>query len=266
MLIELVAISAAIYKGNKSLEMDEQASKKYRKAFTRESEARQLISKKRNLADKRLENVAKKKRAIINSSLPLFVEIYSQIQKVNIHIRNETYDMIKYNDAEWSHTLQSVSLVTKKEFTNQELIVGILFKSFSGMMVEDSKRNLSAANSQVRAANVLYAQAQSISDIYDAIIERADRISALLMSMNAMFVGVLSETQKIIMQNGTNVEKYTEKEKSTLVLCVNFAVAITNLLNIPILDNNGEIAESAIQMIQTGEEYLARMNKIINEI
>ena len=249
MLIELVAISAAIYKGNKSLEMDEQASKKYSKAFTRESEARQLISKKRNLADKRLENVAKKKRAIISSSLPLFVEIYSQIQ-------NETYDMIKYNDAEWSHTLQSVSLVTKKEFINQELIVGILFKSFSGMMVEDSKRNLSAANSQVRAANVLYAQAQSISDIYDAIIERADRISALLMSMNAMFAGVLSETQKIIMQNGTNVEKYTEKEKSTLVLCVNFAVAITNLLNIPILDNNGEIAESAIQMIQTGEEYL----------
>lgn len=46
MLIELVAISAAIYKGNKSLEMDEQASKKYSKAFTRKSEARQLISKK----------------------------------------------------------------------------------------------------------------------------------------------------------------------------------------------------------------------------
>ena len=62
--------------------------------------------------------------------------------------------------------------------------------------------------------------------------------------------------RKLSCKNGTNVEKYTEKEKSTLVLCVNFALAITNLLNIPILDNNGEIAESAIQMIQTGEEYL----------
>lgn len=269
MLIELVAAAAvggaALYKGNKALEMDEKAAKKYSKAFTRECEAHKLVSQKRNLADKRLENVAKKKRAIINASLPMFVEIYEQIQKVNVQSRDTKFEMECCSDAEWNHTLQSVDIVTKKEFTNQELIVGIFLKSFSGMVVEDSKRNLSAANSQVRAANVVYSQAQSIAEVYDAIIARSDRVAALLMGMNALFMGILSQTQEIISANGTDVGKYSEKEKTTLMLCVNFAVAMTKLLDIPILDENGRIAEAAVEMIQTGEDYLTRMNELINE-
>ena len=266
MLIELAvaAAGAALYRGNQALELDSQAAKKYSKAFTRECEAHQLVAKKRQLADKRMENVVKKKKAIINSSLPMFIAVYEQIQKINVQPRNRSFDMIQYSDTEWNYMLQSVDIVAKKEFTSQELIFGIFLKTFSGMVVEDSKRNLSAARSQLSAANVAYSHAQSIAEFYDAIIERSDRITNLLINMNILFMGSISETEKIISKNGTSVGKYSDKEKTTLMLCVNFAVAMTKLLDIPVLDKNGRIAEAAVEMIQTGEDYLTRMNEIIN--
>lgn len=268
MLIELIggAISAKMLSdGNKALKMDAEAIAKYGKAFTREYEAQQLVQKKRDLADKRLENVAKKKKAIISSSLPMFVEVYGQIQKINIQQKDRKFEMIQYSDVEKANMLQSIDIVAKKEFTSKDLIVGTMFKGFSGMVVEDSKRNLSAARSQLSASNIVYSQAQSIAEVYDAIIGRSDRIAKLLMNMNALFVGVISETKRIIESNGLNIKNYSDKDKSTIVLCVNFAVAMTNLLDIPVFDENGDIAKSAVEMIQTGEEYLTRINEIINQ-
>lgn len=268
MLIEALlvgGVAKALYNGNKSLNMDAEAIAKYGKAFTRECEAQQLVDQKKQLADKRLENVAKKKRAIINSSLPMFVTVYEHIQKINIQSKDRQFEMIKFSDIERKSILGSIDIVTKKEFSSQELILGSLLKGIDGMVVEDSKRNLSAARSQVRAANVAYSQAQSIAEVYDAIIGRSDRIAKLLMNMNALFVGIISETERIISRNGDDIKKYSEKEKSVLTMCVNFAVAMTKLIDIPILDENGGMSESAAEMIQTGEEYLARMNELINQ-
>lgn len=268
MLIEALLIGGtakALYNGNKALNMDAQAIAKYGKAFTKECEAQQLVEQKKQLADKRLENVAKKKRAIINSSLPMFIAVYEQIQKIDIESKDRQFEMIQYSDIERNSILDSVEIVTKKEFTSQELILGTFLKGIDGMAVEDSKRNLSAARSQMRVANVAYSQAQSIAEVYDAVIGRSDRIAKLLMSMNALFIEIISQTEKIISVNGTDVKNYSEKDKSVMMMCVNFAVALTQLLDIPILDENSGMTDAAVEMIQTGEDYLSRMNELINQ-
>lgn len=270
MLIEFAAVAIGtsarlLREGNKALKIDAEATAKYGKAFTRECEAEQLVKQKRDLADKKLENVTKKKKAIINSSLPMFIEVYGQIQKINIQQKDKRFEMFEYSDIEKSGILKSIDIVTKKEFTSKELIVGTMFKGFSGMVVEDSKRNLSAARSQLSAANAVYSHAQSIAEVYDAIIGRSDRISKLLVNMNSLFIGIISESKKLIESKGINIKNYSEKDKSTLVLCVNFAVAMTKLIDIPVLDENGEIAQAAVEMIQTGEDYLTRINKLIND-
>ena len=270
MLIELaigaVGVGKLLSDGNKALKMDAEAIAKYGKAFTREYEAEQLVQQKRNFADKRLENVAKKKSAVITASLPMFVDVYGKIQKINIQQKTDRFEIAEISDAEKIGTLQSIGVVTKKEFTNKELIVGTMFKGIPGMIVEDSKRNLSAARSQLSAANAVYSQAQSIAEVYDAIIGRADRIAKLLMNMNALFIGVITESQRLIEKNGLDIRNYSEKEKSTLVLCVNFAVAMTKLLDIPVLDENGKIAQAAVEMIENGEAYLSKINEIMQEV
>lgn len=264
MLIELAALGALAYCADKSNRMDEQALAKRSKAYTREAEARDLVYKKRNTADKKMQIVAKRKRAVIESTLPKFIEVYRQIQKIDLTISNKN-DIMVYKNFQSCGTIQAMETVTKQTLTDKQLITEFIFKGIGGMMISDSKRNLSAASSQLSVANVVYSQAQSVAEVYDAIIGRAERISSLITRMNALFLGSISETERIISQNGTNVKAYTEQDKGVLMTCVNIAAAMSDIINIPVLDENGELCRSAVEMIQTGEVYLEQMNEIINQ-
>lgn len=264
MLIELVTLGT-LYCADKSNRMDEQALAKRSKAYTREAEARDLVNRKRNTADKKMQIVAKRKRAVIESTLPRFVEVYQQIQKIAITISDKNDLVVYKNFQSCGTTLQAMETVIKQPLTDKQLITEVIFKTLGGAMVADSKRNLSAASSQLSAANVVYSQAQSVAELYDAIIGRAERISSLIMRMNALFLGSISETERIIAQNGTNVRAYTEQDKGVLMTCVNIAGAMSDIINIPVLDENGELCRSAVEMIQTGEAYLEQMNEMINQ-
>lgn len=258
------SVGALLYSANKANEMDDAARAKYAKAFTKEAEAQQIVEQKKMYADKRLENVAKKKRAIINVSLPMFAKVYEQIQKVNIEHKDTNVDFLGYSEMRKLNILDTTDIISKKEFSDKELVLGIAFKGISGMMIEDSKRNLSAANSQMSAANVVYSQAKSISALYDAIAERANRIAKLLASMNALFIGSISETEDTINRNGLDVRNYSERDKTTLMMCVNIAVAMTDLLKIPVVDENGQITQAAVDMLLAGEESLNKINEAMN--
>ena len=264
MLIELATLGVLAYSADKSNRMDQQALAKRSKAYTREAEARDLVNQKRNTVDKKMQIVAKRKRAVIESTLPQFVEVYQQIQKIDLTISDKN-ELAVYNNFRSSGVLQSMQTVTTKQLTDRQLIVEVVFKGIAGSMIADSERNLSAARSQLSAANVVYSQARSVAEVYDAIIGRAERISSLIMRMNALFLGSISETERIIAQNGTNVKTYTEQDKGVLMTCVNIAAAMANVINIPVLDENGELCKSAIEMIQTGEAYLEQMNEIIDQ-
>ncbi len=264
MLIELVTLGALAYSADKSNRMDEQALAKRSKAYTREAEARDLIYRKRITADKTLQIVAKKKRAVIESTLPRFIEVYQQIQKIDLKISDKN-ELAVYNRFQSSNTIQVMQTVIKKPLTDGQLITEYIFKGIGGMMISDSKRNLSAAKSQLSAANVVYSQAQSVAEIYDAIIGRAKRISSLIMRMNALFLGSIFETEKIIAQNGTNAKTYNKQDMGVLMTCVNLAGAMSDIMNIPVLDENGELCQTAVEMIQTGEAYIEQMNDLINQ-
>ena len=255
MLIELAALA---YCADKSNKMDAQALAKRSKAFTKEAEARDLVYQKRSTAEKKMQNVAKKKRAIIESTLPRFVEVYQKIQKIDLTISDKN-ELAVYNQFQKSNAIQAMQVVIQKPLTDGQLIKGI-----GGMMIADSKRNLSAAKSQLSAANVVYSQAQSVAEVYDAIIGRAERIASLLMRMNALFLGSIFETEKVITQNGTNAKAYNQQDMGILMTCVNLAGAMSEIINIPVLDENGELCKAAVEMIQTGEAYIEQMNDLIN--
>ena len=263
MIIEGLAVAAAtkfVYSLNKAVTIDEKAMNQFAKAFAKNKEAQILLEEKAEFADKRLMNVAKKKRAILNRTVPKFVEVYSQIQKVELKNRPSDNEITIRNDIQNKEALNELKLTSKKSFTDKELICGLLTKGMCRLMIMDSERNLSAANSQLRSANVVYSQAESIAAFYDAIVERADRISNLLMSMNALFIRVINETEKTIHKNGFNVRNYSEYEKGLLMTCVNIAVAMTDMVNIPVVDENGAVAEAAMKTITAGEAYLKKIN------
>ena len=264
MIIEgLVLAAAACYKVNKVEKIDDKALKKYAKAFEKSEEAELLIKKKAEFTEKRLANVVKKKRAIIQNTLPKFVEVYEKIQKIEIENKTLIDEIALKNSIQKLGVLNAMALSVKKEFSDKELICGILTKGLFGMMELDSQKFLSAANSQVRASNVVYSQAQSVAEVYDAICGRADRISKLLMTMNALFIKSIDETAKVINNNGLNVRNYTERDKGVLITCVNIAGAMSDIINVPVIDEQGQICESAVKVIETGEQYITKMKKLL---
>ena len=266
MIVEGLAVAALAkmcYSADKSIKMDEQALKKYARAFERSEEAELLVRKKAEFADKRLMNVAKKKRAIVQSTVPKFVEVYSQIQKIELENKTAINEITIRNNIQKLAVLDAISLSAKKDFTDKELVCGLMTKGFAKLMEMDSERYLSAANSQMRAANVVYSQSESIGAIYDAIVARADRISNLLMAMNALFNRSINETSDTIYKNGLDVRNYTDYEKGILMTCVNIAVAISDIIDVPVVDEKGQICESAMEMILTGEKYLGKMNQAL---
>ena len=258
------AVVKTCYDITKSLELDEKALKKYSKAFEMNEEAKLLVKKKEEFTDKRLANVAKKKRAIIQDTVPRFVEAYGKIQKIEIEDKQKANELALKKSAQDLGVLNTISAISiKKPFTEQELLCGLLLKGIGNVMVMDSKRYLSAANSQVSSANVVYSQAQSIGEVYDAIVARADRISNLLMAMNALFVKSIAQTERVINANGLNVRNYSEYDKGVLMTCVNIAGAVSDIIDVPVVDNNGVLCDSALEMIETGEKYIAKMDHLM---
>lgn len=263
MIIEALAVGVLIYNVDKSTKLDEQALKKYAKAFEMNAEAELMLKNKAELVDKRLANVAKKKRAIVENTIPKFVQVYGQIQSIDIEKRNKCNE-IAINNKDKLAIYDKISISKTKKFTDKELVCGLLFKGLCGMMIEDSERYLSAAHNQMRSANVAYEQAQSVCAIYDAIIARADRISKLLMNMNAVFVKSIDETARTINKNGLDVRKYNDFDKGVLMTCVNIALAMSDIIDIPVVNPDGKICEQAMKLIVNGEKYLDEIERKIS--
>ena len=98
MIIDLILIGGGIaYAFNqtdKSAKIDEKALKKYGQAFEKSKKAEAMVKEKKEYADKRLQNIVKKKRTIIERTYPLFAEVYQDIKKINIKRKNEITESI----------------------------------------------------------------------------------------------------------------------------------------------------------------------------
>ena len=81
--------------------------------------------------------------------------------------------------------------------------------------------------------------------------------------MNALFVGSIAETERTIAKNGLDIGNYSEYEKGVLMTCVNIAAAMSDIITIPVVNEQGQLYESAREMVEKGEQYLKKMNQLI---
>lgn len=267
-----IAVAAGLahtfYGADKSMKMDERALSKYAKAFEKSAEAARMVHEKEKLADKRLNNVVRKKRAVIENSFPLFAEVYEVIQKVILKdSANAYHDLTIWKEGELAQ-VNSMALSVRKDFTDKELVCGVLTKGIGGMMIKQSEAYLSAANNQMRAANVASSQAESICLVYDALIEKADRVANVIAQLNTLFVKSIKETQRVIQMNEESNRSYHEYsvfDKEVLVNCANFAKGMSEVVKVPVITEKGEITVGAEELIRKGEERIMQMNHLISK-
>ena len=134
-----------------------------------------------------------------------------------------------------------------------------LTKSFS----DDSANELRAAQIQKKYANVVVAQAESNVEVLRAVHERADRLTDLLTKLNVLFIKSLQVVNPIIDKNGKDRTAYTAQDKELIRNCLNLADAVKSVLDTPLFENDGTIAEVSACVLKTGEDYLQRMQQIM---
>lgn len=254
MIIEPLVVSSLV-KANRSLNIDEKAMQKYSKAFARAKEAEERLRCKAEYADKRLKNVANKKKSIITYAWPRFEEVYSKIQKIQTKEKKLPVE-IPLRIGEFSNVI----MASQDGFTDKQLVCGVVFHGITGMMIKESEQRLAAANKTNSAANVYASQVQSAMEIYDEVIARADQLADLLIKMNILFIKSIEQTGALL---NKNKESYSEFDWGTLMTCVNIADAICKLVGIPVINEDGKLMDEAIELIKVGNRQLEKLQSKI---
>lgn len=259
----LGGVAYTAIKTNESMRIDEQAQKKYAKAFEKRVEAEQLIYEKQCKADSSLTKVANRKRAILSTSMADFIEVYDRIIKINFKPGNGILELSKniFVPVKISQ-IRNMTTTALSPMTDKEIAISYLLKGIGGAMVDDSKRTLAMANSQMKTSNVVYSQAETLAVALDAIVERSNKIATLLAKMDLLFSRSIKTSIDIIRKNGTYRNNYNLDERKTLMTCINFADAIKKVIDTPLLDENGEIAQESLIALQTGNDYLEKLRKV----
>ena len=61
------------------------------------------------------------------------------------------------------------------------------------------------------------------------------------------------------------VRDATAVEFVAYYVVINIAVAISDIIDVPVVNEDGQICESAMEMIATGERYLEKMNQAVKD-
>lgn len=250
------------FEANESMKIDEKAMQKYGKAFAKSQDAAVRLQNKVEYMDRRLGNVANKKRAIINVSFPEFIRVYEKIQRIEIEQSSQKEDkqfLQTINDFSVRNSIQSIP---PEALTDKQLICTWFFRGLGKTMIKDSERKLSAANQTMSATNIYVSSVENAEVLSDAIVGRADRLAKLLTGMNFLFINITKRADKLIQEKGYNVRNYADSEKGILMTLVNIADAISECIQIPVVDEEGKMYEAAVEMIQKNEEYLEKMKEL----
>ena len=246
----------------KSINMDDKALEKYAKAYEKSEEAKLLIKNKSEKTDKRIKNVVRKKVAIKEYTIPRFAEVYKIIRDLDIESRENENRLQNVDVLDKFTKLDKLTDSIKLPLTDREYICGTVFRGLGGMMVKDSERYLSAANQQSSFANVQYSQAENIVDVLDAIEKRADRIAKVLSGFNFMLSNILNEAEKIIFAKGKNFNLYSDEDIKILLTCENIATGLSDIFDVPIIDEQGNLSTIAQDMILKAELFLNKIEEL----
>ncbi|MGO1041094.1 hypothetical protein ACTPEO_00020 [Clostridioides difficile] len=250
-------------KTDKSLKMDEQAQKKFAKAYERQITAEELVKNKQELTDNTLMKVANRKRAILSTSMNEFLKLYEQIMEINFQ-DGEGLKELNKNISMTSNisSIRHMTVTAMSPMTDKEIVVSFLLKGIGGVMVDESKRNVQIATSQVKISNVIYSQAETIAIVLDTITKRSERIAILLAKMNLLFTQSIRVSSEVINKNGFDRINYNVKDRNTLMTSINIADAIKKIIDTPLLDKDGELTNESLNALQVGSEYLENLEKL----
>lgn len=270
MVLPIIFGAKFLYDLNEASNNDERARDRINQAIGRESEARLMLKKEQALLDMRLENIIKKRKAVVEHSLPLFVKVYEKIQKVVIESKKSLIidsNVLESLGKVSTMTIHTYSRLSGKEDTYNFLLGGLgglclgsvgggLLLGLGKSIKEDSERYLSAARRQLSEANAVYAQAENKAVAARAFGAFAERMASLTAMMNILFLRVTMRCDEVIKERESSQSPYSENDIKLFMTCANIAGVMSNILAAPIADASGKITSQGKELVESGQRML----------
>jgi len=259
----ILVAGKAVYDMNKSIKLDEQAEKKSMKAFGKIADAQITQKEAEESMNNAVLRLANRKKAVLSTSMNDFLNVYEKLMKINFTESEGIRELGDFSPAIAKELHTQISMVKnmpKMPAITKNVVVGYLIGGVVGAItssvVNDSQRNLDLARIQSRQADVIAQQAQGISLAYQAVTERASLMTDVLTKLNVLFVKGIKYTSALIEARGLDKRSYSLEERRSLAACVNLAGAVKDILDVPIIDRDGEITKKSLETIQFGEQCL----------
>ena len=236
------------------------------KAFNREESAKAKVKEKEKQVNDSVEKLANRKRAILITSMKDFLDTYEKIKKINFtdgegikELMNSQFSLTEYVETE-----KMVNVASVKMTTGQTIAAMIIKGGVSGVISKESEINLNLANIRKKQSYVVESQMESVYTLLDYLYQRCERMTDILTKLNMLFIKSIKATKLLIEERGLNKSNYTRDDKEKLMNCINFASVIKQILDAKILDSNGDITQQSMEVINMGNEYLQKIQNVIN--
>lgn len=257
---------------HQSDKLSSRASEKNSKSMNQIEEAKAAQRLKQEEARQIMIRLGNRKKGILSSSMIRFLDVYEQLKKINFVATDGIAELSNLPSTLTEEISSQISYVSTP-ITESELMSTFVFNSLfwgiaggiSASIKKDSQRNLDMAQARAKQARAIVEQTTTISLAYEAVFERANRITDVLTKLNLLFSKSLLNTQDIIEKNGVNKNNYSLIERESLATCINLAKAVKSIIDTPLLDETGEITVQSLKTIEIGQHYLQEINFEVNK-
>ena len=235
-----VALGVACKNIDKSIELDEKAVKRLRKAYSLQHMSKVKIENALENHDIALAKLLTRKVAITQYSLKPFLDVFNKIIRIEL--------MIDHN-------------IVIKPFTGKEALVSLLKGGLPGLMIDDSKRNMAIAGKHLRIAESYANNAENICTMTEHIIQEANKVSDLLGALNIILLRAIKNSNDLIHVRGFNKNNYSEEDREILRNTINIAKAIKDIIDSPVLDDDGIINNQLKDCYCFAKDFYMRLNE-----
>lgn len=262
--IDKIFAGSLIYNIIKSDKNEKKANEKNLKSLHSLGEAKLKNERQEKETRDALTKLARRKRALMITSVKDFVELYSKIGKIKYMDTNVEKDMQIIEQNEISTISQNISIAATVDILSPKqeafyVLGGIV--GVSRLMVKETEQALASAKIIQKESSVLSSQYESIALSNKVIYERVIRITDILTRINILLIKSNKICNEIIENNGYDFRAYSKYEKDCITTYVMTAKTLKQIIDAPVF-NNGELTKESEELLQLGEDYIRQIQAI----
>ena len=259
--IAALIVGKFIYDLNKACNMDEDSRRRMMMAFQRETEARLLVRQKSQELEAALERIVQRKWGTL-SNFRRFVDLYQQIIEIDFQAEKRKGELALIPlKKDYVDGLQRMAIIPKGQCTDSEVMMSLLKGGLGRSLLDDAEQFRAESVKQLRAAGVVYGQAEIISIAIDIKIGQCETISSVIAGLNLLLAKTIRTSEALIEERGSDPDRYTREDRDVLMTCMNVVDALKKIIDAPVVTRDGQLAQEIMTTIRLGKAYAEAVKK-----